>query len=123
MKIFRVSRIYWEDYEPYDLIGPDHYSKEEFQKLCDSLLHDAVETAIKVEQAEEYPCYVGWSEIVEQLVVELTKHGFQKVELIEAEYRGTAIIRENSAHESQVPESIIKELSEHNEKVRRGSYQ
>lgn len=123
MKIFRVSRIYWEDYEPHDLIGPDNCTKEEFLALCESLLHDAAEAALEAEENSEHPSYVGWSEIVTQLVNQLTKHGFTPVEPIEAKFAGSAIIRDNRAHEAQLPDSIVNKVSEYNEKVQRRAYQ
>lgn len=119
MKLFRVSRSYYESYQPHDLIGPEEYSKEDFEKLCDSLIPKAIDNAIKLETGQEHPSYIGWSDITEHLVKALEKHGFSNVKPIEVEYFGSDIIRGDREEDSKIPDDHLKILVDYNEKVSR----
>lgn len=113
-KIFVLSWSHYEEYVPHILFGPEEYSKEKFIDLTDSLLDKAVLFAIEKESKDEYPSYIGWESIVEQVVVLLKDYGFEVVNAIESNYFGGSIIDEEKWSSPKISQSINKSLIDYN---------
>ena len=121
----------WADYEcqeNYYFDAPEGTTEQDFRKLCDSLLKEAAEEAIRlkgytlpgiVPLEDDKPTWVGWMNLVQVLADKiLPKHGYQPVKFPAAIYSGSTIIRDKSFDD---PDGILKDafdiINQHNESV------
>lgn len=75
-KVFSLAYVDYEEYVPYLFIGSEFTSEEAFSNLCDSLVDTAAVMAIAEENSRDHSSWVGWHDIVKQLVILLEKEGY-----------------------------------------------
>lgn len=125
MRLYELSYSWYEDYSPILLVSETEYTLEEWERLCDSLLDEATELAIKTEtdgsDKEWGPSWVGWLDIVNAMAVILQKHGFSRVHTISKDYWGGSIIDESMGHRTEddkLSPKAYQMIKQHNDMVR-----
>lgn len=116
--IYLVTYNWYEDHKPTLVEGPE---VDDWQAYCNSFLEEATERAIKIEEVEM--SWVGWPEIVEQVIEILKEKGYKVVKPTEATYWGASIIhyKDEEAHYHnngvELSEAAENKVIAHNEKV------
>jgi hypothetical protein len=85
----------YKDYEysvQYYLNGPENATQEDFNNICNNLLEKSGYNAITKSIHSEYSGWVGWNEIVEEMVPLLAEEGYYSFEPKLVEYFGSSII-------------------------------
>jgi len=83
--VFAYSTYDW--YEPHILLHERVFDEQEFKKLCDAALAEAVECMLA--RADERECLRLNDAIEEAVKILVEKHGFRKPERLEIKYSGT----------------------------------
>ena len=121
-KIYELSWGWYEDSQHWILAGPS-MMWEEFKSLCDSLISEAATKAVVAQQREDYPSYIGVSEVVEQMIPLLIERGFSVVETCRANYTGSGILKNGYGSLWEFLNTASAELIQtHNEQIRNKSY-
>lgn len=114
-----LSYSHYEDYCPTVLWGP---RVENFQAYCDSLLPEAVELTLNkketLEDGSPWITWIGWDTIEEALLEILKMKGYEIVELEEANYWGSGIIKYEDEGK-KLTGDLLQRVIEHNERVER----
>lgn len=90
-KIFCLAHYSYDEQNSHYFVGPDNVSKNEFEELCYNLVDSAGMNAIIIEKKRDYPCTIGWREVVEAMVPLLEKQGYHHFIPIEASFSGSVI--------------------------------
>ncbi len=119
--LVRAYRLYHGDYDRSDewwFISTEDMSKEAFRALTNSLLPEASERAIAEARREGgYLSWVGWNDIVKEMVPLLEARGFKRLRPVSSDYSGPGIIENEdraTSDDASVPGSVI----EHNRLAR-----
>lgn len=108
-KIFALSHFWYEEYSIIHFLGPDDVSKEQFQKLCYSLVDLAAFAAISKEIKYKYPCPIGWKDVVEAMVPLLEKQGYHRLQCDQISFSGGLINKSKPAHQNEEDYRLSKE--------------
>ena len=99
-KVFALSHFHYEESTTIHFLGPDNVSKQQFQELCYSLVEQAAINAVAKERKQEYPCSVGWTDVVESMIPLLEQQGYHRLKCDEVIFRGGLINRADPAHQN-----------------------
>jgi hypothetical protein len=78
-KLFVLYYAWYEDYVPHILTGPENISQKQFESICDDLVPEAAELAMKNAYRKDFSESVGWIDIVDAMLVLLKLKGFNKI--------------------------------------------
>lgn len=95
-KVFVLAYSDYEEYIPYLFIGSELNSEDSFKRLCDSLVDIAATNAIKKQESDEYPGWVGWHDIVQEMIPLLIIEGYIHFDPKIKVYNGSGIIQSTS---------------------------
>ncbi len=118
MNIFILVNSYWEIYEPEYFLGPENFTQEQFNELCDSLLDTATQNAYSNRHPDNF---IGNTEIVKEMVVLLKDKGFSHFIPKIYECFGASIFSDTSSFPKDkaqfISEKNINMVINHNGKV------
>jgi len=101
----------------YYLAGPDTYTQAEFRNLCSSLLTTAAEIALQQAGKDDRSIFVGWEDIVRELIPLLATRGFRAFRPKSAGFAGPDIIdndNEGYYDERNIDKNILTNIINHN---------
>lgn len=99
-KVFALSHFWYEESSTIHFIGPEDVSGKQFQELCYSLVEQAAINAVAKERKQEYPCSIGWRDVVESMVPLLEKQGYLRLKCEEVAFRGGLINKHLPDHQN-----------------------
>ena len=116
--LYIVSYSWYEEYSPTILEGP---TVGDWKSYCDALIPQAALIAIEKQKTNKYPSWIGWIEIVDELInILITENGYERVNLSNTDYWGSSIIRDelDSTNENiSVIAPVLQQIVDHNKWV------
>lgn len=122
MKIFSLEYAWYEESQHYIFIGPEDYSQEQFQEICNDIVPLAgLQTLAVINSNDDLnKGYIGWMELTEAMIPFLEEKGFQHVIPIQANFRGSGSII--SSDDSKPLKNVASNVIYHNNLVRHNMY-
>lgn len=99
-KIFALCHFHYEESSTVHFLGPEDVSKKQFQELCYSLVEQAAIDAVAKERKQEYPCSIGWRDVVESMVPLLEKQGYLRLKCDQVAFGGGLINQSRPTHQN-----------------------